>query len=156
MTPPTPILRIRDLVRTLATPLKPLPPLLLRVALGIVFIQSGWGKLHDLAGTTEHFVDWHIPMPHFNAVLASGTELFGGCLILVGLLTRFAAVPLLVTMVVAIVAAKLPDQESWTELFGYDELAYALVFLWLAVAGAGRLSLDRLLGKRLGLLVSDE
>jgi putative oxidoreductase len=153
MTPPKPLVAVRNLIRIVVSRLQWLPPLAARVTLGVVFIQSGWGKLHDIPGTTENFAGWHIPFPHFNAVLASGTELFGGCLILAGLLTRIAAVPLIVTMAVAIASAKWAKLEDWTDFFGWDEVAYAIMFLWLGVAGAGKASLDYLIGKKLGLLV---
>jgi putative oxidoreductase len=147
--------RIRDLIRAVTKRIKWLPPLVARIILGVVFIQSGWGKLHNIAGTTENFVGWHIPFPHFNAVLASGTEFFGGLLILLGLGTRLAAVPLIVVMTVAMITAKFPQLEDWTDFFGWDETAYAAMFLWLAVAGAGKASIDHFLGKKLDLTVEE-
>ncbi len=153
METPKPILAIRNLIRAVVARITWLPPLLARLVLGVVFIQSGWGKLSDLNSTTENFAGWHIPFPHFNAVLASGTEFVGGCLILAGLATRLAAVPLIIVMAVAIASAKWSKIEDWTDFFGFDEVAYAVMFLWLAVRGAGKVSLDHLLGKRLGLLV---
>ena len=135
-------------LRALATRAGWLPPLLVRIVLGIVFIQSGWGKLHDIPGTTEHFADWHIPFPHFNAVLASGTELLGGLAIFFGLGTRLAALPLTFVMCVAIASAKWPGLETWGDFFGWDETAYAAMFLWLATAGAGAISLDHLIARR--------
>ena len=86
-------------------------------------------------------------------MLASGTEFFGGCLILVGLGTRLAAPPLIIVMAVAIASAKWSKIEDWTDFFGFDEVAYAVMFLWLAVRGAGKVSIDYVLGKRLGLLI---
>lgn len=150
---PKPILAVRNLIRAVVARITWLPPLCARIILGVVFIQSGWGKLTDLPSTTEAFAGWHIPWPHFNAVLASCTEFFGGCLILVGLGTRIAAVPLIVVMAVAIASAKWPKLEDWTDFFGWDEVAYAVMFLWLGVRGAGKVSLDYVIGKRLGLLV---
>ena len=153
MEPPKPVVAVRNLIRSVVARLHWLPPLAARLVLGMVFIQSGWGKLSDLKSTTENFAGWHIPWPHFNAVLASGTEFFGGCLILVGLLTRIAAVPLIVVMAVAIASAKWSKIEDWTDFFGFDEVAYAVMFLWLGVRGAGKVSLDYVLGKKLNLLV---
>ena len=147
--------RIRDLIRAITKRLKWLPPLLVRIILGVVFIQSGWGKLHNISGTAENFAGWHIPFPHFNAVLASSTEFVGGLLILLGLGTRLAAVPLIVVMTVAIITAKVPQLEDWTDFFGWDETAYAAMFLWLAIAGAGKASIDHFLGKKLDLTVEE-
>jgi putative oxidoreductase len=147
--------KIRDLIRGVTKRLKWLPPLAARVLLGVVFIQSGWGKLHNLDGTAENFAGWHIPFPHFNAVLASGTEFLGGLAILLGLGTRLAAVPLIVVMGVAILTAKWPQKEDWTDFFGWDETAYAVMFLWLAIAGAGKASIDHFLGKKLNLTVEE-
>ena len=153
METPKPFVAVRDLIRSVVARLQWLPPLAARLVLGVVFIQSGFGKLNDLKGTTENFASWHIPLPHFNALLASCTEFGGGCLILVGLGTRIVAVPLIVVMAVAIASAKWAKIEDWTDFFGFDELAYAIMFLWLGVRGAGKVSLDYLVGKRLGLLV---
>ena len=153
MNPPKSFVAVRNLIATVVTRLTWLPPLLARVALGVVFIQSGWGKLHDIPGTTENFVGWHIPFPHLNAIMAASTEFIGGCLILAGFGTRIVAVPLIVVMTVAIATAKWPKMEDWTDFFGFDELAYAILFRWLGVAGAGKASLDYLIGKRLGLMV---
>ena len=153
MEPPKPVIAVRNLIRRVVAGLQWLPPLAARLILGVVFIQSGWGKLSDLKSTTDNFAGWHIPFPHFNAVLAACTEFGGGCLILVGLLTRIAAVPLIVVMAVAIASAKWAKIEDWTDFFGFDEVAYAIMFLWLGVRGAGKVSLDYVIGKKLGLLV---
>jgi putative oxidoreductase len=153
MEPPKPILAVRDLIRSIVARIQWLPPLAARLILGVVFVQTGWGKLHDLAGTTENFRGWHIPFPHLNAILAAGTEFGGGCLLLAGLGTRFAGVGIMVVMAVAIASAKWSKIEDWTDFFGFDELAYAVMALWLAARGAGKASLDYLIGKRLGLLV---
>ena len=67
MTPPKLAVALRNLIRAVVSRLTWLPPLAVRIMLGVVFIQSGWGKLHDIPGTTENFEGWHIPFPHFNA-----------------------------------------------------------------------------------------
>ena len=122
-----------------------LGPLFARLTVGWVFLWSGWGKLHNLPQVTENFVGWGIPWPHFFTPLTSGIEFFGGLFLLLGLLTRISAGALCVTMIVAIRAAKWGDVDSLETLLGFDETAYLALFLWLAIAGAGPLSLDRLL-----------
>jgi putative oxidoreductase len=64
--------------------------------------------------------------------------------VLVGLGTRLASLPLAFTMVVAILTAKRAELDGLTSLVGFDEWAYLVFFVWLAVAGAGPLSLDAL------------
>jgi putative oxidoreductase len=120
-------------------------PLALRLSLGAVFVASGWGKLHNLEQVTKFFGELGIPFPGFNAALASTTELVGGALIAFGLLTRLATVPLMVTMAVAILTARRPDIEGVISLFGFIEVTYLAGFLWLLVAGPGKVSLDALL-----------
>jgi uncharacterized membrane protein YphA (DoxX/SURF4 family) len=48
-------------------------------------------------------------------------------------------------MIVAILSAKWSEVDSLETLLGFDETEYLALFLWLAIAGAGRFSIDRLL-----------
>jgi putative oxidoreductase len=70
-------------------------------------------------------------------------------LILVGLFTRVAALPLMGTMIVAILTAQRENIHGLGDLVGLLEFAYFALFLWLAVAGPGSLSLDHVLGRAL-------
>jgi putative oxidoreductase len=79
------------------------------------------------------------------APFVSGVEFFGGIFLLLGLMTRISAGALGVTMIVAIVSAKWADVDSLETLLGFDETEYLALFVWLAIAGAGSFSLDRLL-----------
>jgi putative oxidoreductase len=122
-----------------------LAPLFARIVVGWVFLWSGWGKLQNLPAITENFVGWGIPAPHVLAPFVSGVEFFGGILLLLGLMTRISAGALGVTMIVAIVSAKWDQVDSLETLLGFDETEYLALFLWLAIAGAGTVSLDWLL-----------
>ena len=144
------VLRIRRLVHSTADRLAFLPPLLARVAIGVVFAGTGWGKLHNLDKITAFFTDLGIPAPGFNAVLASSAELVCGVLILVGLFTRLAAIPLIVVMLVAIVTAKRGDVGGLSDLLGFVETLYIVLLAWLATAGPGPISLDRVAAGALG------
>jgi len=117
-------------------------PLAVRLSLGAVFLGTGWGKLHNLGQVTSFFTDLGIPFPAAQAALVSGVELVGGTLILLGLFTRFAALPLMGTMVVAILTAKRPESDGLRSLLAFEEFTYLAGFLWLLVAGAGKASLD--------------
>src|ERR1700734_3785145 len=131
-----------DWPRSVAQYLTWLAPLFARITVGWVFLLSGWGKLNNLPQVTENFVGWGIPFPHFLTPLTSGIEFFGGLFLLLGLLTRISAGALGVTMIVAIKAAKWGDVDSLETLLGFDEFEYLALFLWLAIAGAGVVSID--------------
>jgi len=122
-----------------------LAPLFARITVGWVFLWSGWGKLTHLPDITEKFIGWGIPFPHVLTPLTAGIEFFGGLFLLAGFLTRISAGALGVTMIVAIRAAKWGDVDSLETLLGFDEFEYLALFLWLAIAGAGPVSLDYLL-----------
>lgn len=126
-----------------------LGPLLLRVTLGVVFMGTGWGKLHSLDKVTDFFTELHLPAPHFQAVLVASTELFGGLAILLGLFTRAAAIPLAITMVVAILTAKRGDIDGLSSLLGFEEWSYLVMYVALVVIGPGKASIDHFLARRL-------
>lgn len=126
-----------------------LAPLFARIVVGWVFLWSGWGKLNNLPAITDNFVSWGIPFPHILTPFVSGVEFFGGIFLLLGLLTRISAGALGVTMIVAIKSAKWDQVDSLETLLGFDETEYLAIFLWLAIAGAGSVSLDWLLKRRI-------
>lgn len=117
-------------------------PLLARIVAGYTFMLAGWGKLQNLPAITQNFMNWGIPFPHFMTVFVSSWECFGGLLIILGLFTRICGGALAVVMVVAVVSAKLADIDSLETLLGFEEAAYFAIFTWLAIAGAGKASLD--------------
>jgi putative oxidoreductase len=137
-----------DRFRKLADKIAFLGPTLARLTVGLVFIGTGWGKLHSIPDVTEFFTTLHIPAPGFNARLTAATELFGGLAVLLGLGTRLVSIPLGFTMVVAILTAKRADITGLTALVGFEEWSYLVFFIWLALVGAGPVSIDGLLGRR--------
>jgi putative oxidoreductase len=140
---------LRRVILTVAAKLAWLPPTLARICVGWLFMNTGWGKLHHLPDLVSFFRQLGIPMPEFRAPLAAGAEFVCGTLILAGLATRLAVVPLIVTMIVAIATARKDDLNGIADLFGFVEYLYILLLIWLGVSGAGPLSLDRLIARRL-------
>jgi putative oxidoreductase len=126
-----------------------LPPALARFTVGWVFVLSGWGKLHNLERVTEFFRSLGIPAPEIQAPFTAATELVCGALLLAGLFTRLAVVPLVVVMIVAIKAARLEELGSLNDLFGFIEFLYVALLVWLGVSGPGTLSLDTLVVRML-------
>ena len=101
-----------------------LPLLLLRLYLAPVMVQAGWNK----ASNFEDIVSWFgnedyglgLPLPFVMALLATAAELIGGVFLLLGVLTRLVSIPLLATMVVAMVSVHaengwlaIADASSW-------------------------------------------
>lgn len=125
-----------------------LPALLTRIAIGSVFIESGWGKLHNLEKVVSYFISLGIPFAGTQAPVVAATELICGWLVLVGLMSRLAAIPLIGIMSVATLTAKLADISEWTDLFGFSETLYIILLLWLASFGPGPVSFDALLLRR--------
>jgi putative oxidoreductase len=129
--------------------LEPVAMLLARLAVGLLFESTGWGKVHNIPKVTEFFVKLGSPFPGFQAVLVGWSELLCGTALVIGLFTRLATIPLIVSMVVAILTAKLADIHGVFDLVGQDEFTYLVMLIVIAVVGPGKFSLDRLIARRL-------
>lgn len=120
-----------------------------RLAVGLVFASTGWGKVHNIEKVTEFFVSLGIPAPGFHAVLVGYSELICGSLLVIGLLSRFATVPLIVSMVVAIITAKGAEIHGLLDLAGQEEFTYLVVLVMIAILGPGRAAVDAFIARRL-------
>ena len=138
----------RRLVTPIVKSMTVLAPLLTRLSIGYIFVESGYGKLTHLDKTIGFFSSLGIPYPEFQAPLAAGMEWVCGLLILVGLATRLASVPLMVIMMVAIRTAKWEDVTDVSSLLGLSEFLLIVLLCWLIAYGSGHLSVDRLLLQR--------
>ena len=123
--------------------------LLVRLYWGFQMMQTGWGKLHNLAKVTDYFTSLGIPLPGVNAPFIVGLEFSGGILIMLGLGSRLVALLLTSDMVVAFVTA---DREALFSIFSDPDKFYAaapytflIAFLIVLIFGPGRFSLDRLI-----------
>lgn len=126
------------------------PPLLVRLFVGYFFFETGWAKLHNLPAFVEHFQQWGIPYPAFNAALSAWTECLGGALTIAGLATRFVSIAMVINMAVAILSVKLKNVSGLDDFVELDEPLYALFYIWLGFTGAGAASFDRLIALALG------
>ncbi|MDP9036664.1 MAG: DoxX family protein [Myxococcota bacterium] len=120
-------------------------PLIGRLGVGLVFLSTGWGKVHNLEKVTRFFEGLGIPAPAFNAVLVGYTELLCGGALVLGLFTRLATIPLMVSMIVAILTAKRSDLHGLFDLVGLDEFTYLCVLAMIAILGPGNAAVDRFL-----------
>ncbi len=123
--------------------------LVARIIVGYTFMLSGWGKLQSLPNVIEFFTSLGIPAAHILAPTVAGWEFVGGLFLLIGLFTRIMAGGLAVIMLVAIASAKWMEITDLYDLLSNPEATYLAVFTWLAVSGAGVLSLDHLLLRRM-------
>jgi len=141
------LVRVADFAWHIANRLRWLAPLLMRLFLGYFFMETGWGKIHNLDGFTQRFMQWGIPYPAFNAALSAYTEFIGGALTIAGLAMRFVSIPMIINMIVAVVSVKMKDVHGLNDFVELDEPLYALGFFWLMMAGPGAASLDHLIAR---------
>src|SRR5215467_9740597 len=129
-------------------------PFLLAVRLywGWQLMQSGWGKLHNIAGVTEFFASLGLPAPHVTALAISNLELFGGALLALGLGSRLIGLVLSVNMLMAYITA---DREALMSVisdpgkfYNADPFTFLMASLLVFILGAGFFSLDRIVQSR--------
>ncbi|TXY73860.1 DoxX family protein [Vibrio cholerae] len=146
---------MNTLLKTALTSPNSWAPLALRLPLAIIFMAHGAQKLfgwfggYGLEGTGQWMASIGLEPGVAMAFMAGSGEFFGGLAILLGLLTRPAALVLSVTMLVAIFSVHF-SHGLFLSNGGYEfGLALLAGSVSLLISGAGRLSLDNLLLKRL-------
>ncbi len=143
---------MKSLQRIVATSAPP-SVLLIRLVVGAVFLSEGIQKFlfpNDLG--VGRFIKIGIPAPQVMATFVGMVEIVCGTLIIFGLLTRLAAIPLIIDMLVAIVTTKIPIllKSGFWAMAHEARVDYAMLLgsIFLLVVGAGRLSIDWRLGSR--------
>lgn len=124
--------------------LQPLALLVLRIVLGIIMIAHGWGKVF---GGLSHHVQMvsNLGLPGWLAYFSAAAEFFGGILVIAGLLTRCAALAIIIDMAVAI--WKVHWKNGLMGDHGYQfPLAVAAIAFALIFFGAGPIAFDSLRG----------
>ena len=118
---------------------------------GIIFVAHGAQKLftYGLEGVSGAFAGMGVPVPGIAGPAVAFLEFFGGIALILGLLTRLAALGLAVTMLGALFMVHLAAGFFMPQ--GYEfVLALFGVAVALAVAGAGEYSLDAVIARRRG------
>jgi uncharacterized membrane protein YphA (DoxX/SURF4 family) len=121
---------------------------LIRLAVGLIFSTQGILKFTDPKMGVLRFTRIGFPAPGFTAEFVGAFEIVCGLLVLLGLMTRLAAVPLLIVISTAIASTKLPELFRAHQGFWYmvsdarTDFAMLCSLLFLILAGGGRWSLD--------------
>ena len=129
--------------------LKDLPPLFFRLILAYGFYTPAMMKWGNISGIAEWFGSIGIPLPTLNAYMAASTEMAAVILLPLGLATRFISIPLIITMVVAIVTVHGGNGfEAGNNGFEIP-LYYMLMLFALLINGAGKISVDNIIKGRI-------
>lgn len=131
----------------------PAAVVLIRLTVGLVFLSEGIQKfLFPAEVGAGRFAKIGLPSPEILGPLVGTFEIVCGVLVVLGLLTRVAVIPIIVIMLVAIFSTKVPiliDKGLWS--MAHDsrtDFAMLLGSIFLLIVGAGRLSIDSRLGSR--------
>jgi putative oxidoreductase len=127
-----------------------LAPLAVRLIAGIIILAHGWQKLTEMGPGNfggQMLAGLGVPLPMFMGYVVTFTEIIGGILLIVGFLSRLAALLLTINLVVAILLVKVNVGFLSGSSGTGAELDLALIagFLVILFAGPGRLSVDHAL-----------
>ena len=168
------LLKVCKWVTPVTENLQSLALLLVRFILAYTFFAPAMMKWADIGATASWFEYMGIPFPLLNAYMAAGTEMAGVVLLTLGLFSRLISIPLLVTMLVAVVTVHgsngynvISESLQWTDAYingeqvsgtvvvlqnGYENiLNYVVMLLVIVSFGPGKLSLDQLIKKKMEL-----
>ena len=126
--------------------------LIARIGLGIVFIAHGWQKFDEMGvkAVGAGFTKMGVPAPELAAYYSTFAELVGGAALLIGAFTAVAGLLLVGDMLGAFLIVHI-EKGVFVAEGGYElVVALGVGALLLAVFGAGKYSVDGLLGKKVG------
>ncbi len=110
---------------------------------GIMLAAHGFSKLMNYSAMSSSFPDPIGVGSQVSLILAIFAEVLCSLFLIIGLFTRFAAIPLIVTMMVAALIVHGSDPFAQKEM----ALLYGTIYIALFLAGPGQFSVDRLMGK---------
>lgn len=126
----------------------------IRPAVGLIFSTQGLLKYLDPNMGVNRFTKIGFPHPAFTAHFVGAFEMTCGVLVLMGLATRIAAIPLLIVISTAIATTKIPELSRANQGFWFmvsdarTDFSMLMSLIFLLAAGAGRWSVDSLLSSR--------
>jgi putative oxidoreductase len=133
--------------------------ILIRLMTGLVFFSEGIQKfLFASTLGVGRFIKIGLPIPEVLAPLAGATEIIFGALLIIGLFTRPAVIPLLIVILVAIISTKIPillNKGLWAAAHeARTDFSMLLGLIFLLISGGGRWSVDRYINRQ-NILTSD-
>jgi uncharacterized membrane protein YphA (DoxX/SURF4 family) len=123
-------------------------PIFIRLAVGLIFLTQGILKYIDPHMGVLRFAKIGFPYPDFTAHFVGTFEIACGLLVLVGLFTKLASIPLLIVILTAIATTKIPELFRPNQGFSFmlsdarTDFAMTMSLLFLIGVGAGAWSLD--------------
>jgi uncharacterized membrane protein YphA (DoxX/SURF4 family) len=130
---------------------------LIRLAVGLIFFTQGILKYVDPNMGVNRFTKIGFPHPYFTAHFVGTFEVICGAFVLLGALTRVAAIPLLIVISTAIATTKIPELSRAGQGFWFmvsdarTDFAMLCSLIFLLISGAGLLSLDAKRGDKRGM-----
>ena len=113
--------------------------LIARVGIALLMLTHGISKIAGFSESPVQFVDFMGMGPEVSLALAIFAEVVCSFLILIGLGTRLAVIPLIVTMLVAVFVVHVGDPFIKQEM----GLHYLLIYVMLLLTGSGKYSIDK-------------
>ena len=137
-------------------------PLFLRLIIGFGFMAHGWAKLsRGPEGFEKLLTQLNVPFPHLMSWITPSVEIVGGAAIFLGIFVSIIAVPLIITMMVAMFGIHIHYGFSSIKTIGltpqgplFGPPGYEITLLYicglisLLISGAGKFSIDAMLSKR--------
>jgi putative oxidoreductase len=116
--------------------------LILRLVAGIWMLQHGYEKLTQFDKTAEGMINFLGIGQKASTVLVIFSEFFCSCFLILGLFTRFATIPLIITMVVAM------WKMHHNDYLGESDISlFIACYLAILLLGPGKISIDGMISK---------
>jgi putative oxidoreductase len=117
--------------------------LIMRLIFGFLMLAHGWKKLSNFAVIKEKFMSFMGMSPTISLGLATFAEFFCSILLIIGLFTRLATIPLLITIVVIF---NVHGRQFWGE---YELVpAFGAAYMAILLIGPGKYSCDALISRK--------
>ena len=117
--------------------------LILRLVAAGIMLKHGYEKLSNFDETVKNMITLFGISSKICAILVIFAEFFCSLLLIAGLFTRFACIPLIITMLVAVIKVHNND------ILGHGETAalYCAAYITIFLVGPGKISVDGMIGK---------